>query len=203
MATGNPDELERLVESEQPHVVLFDLTTPWTNEPELMDRVIRISDAPVIFVSGQDVGQSMEHAFELGAADFLVKPFTRTELVARIKATLRRRVTPGHTGPPDSFLSGDLAIDYARRLVTVAGREVRLTATEYKLLFELSTAAGRVLTHKQLLRLVWGPLYESDRRVVRTYVKELRNKLGDDAKHPAFIFTEPRVGYRMAKPATK
>ena len=164
VATGNPDELERLVESEQPHVVLFDLTTPWTNEPELMNRVIRISDAPVIFVSGQDVGQSMEHAFELGAADFLVKPFTRTELVARIKATLRRRVTPGHTGPPDPFLSGDLAIDYARRLVTVAGREVRLTATEYKLLFELSTAAGRVLTHKQLLRLVWGPLYESDRR---------------------------------------
>ena len=86
--------------------------------------------------------------------------------------------------------------------MSVTDRPVHLTATEYKLLTELSTAAGRVLTHEQLLRRVWGPLYSSDARIVRTYVKELRHKLGDDAARPTYIFTEPGVGYRMARPST-
>ena len=144
----------------------------------------------------------MDRAFELGAADYVVKPFTPTELVARIRAALRKRAAPGQIGKLEPFLLGDLAIDYAERLVTVEGRQVQLTATEYKLLSELTAAAGRVLTHKQLLRMVWGPLYSSDSRIVHTYVKQLRHKLGDDARHPRYIFTEPRVGYRMAKPAT-
>ncbi len=144
----------------------------------------------------------MDRAFELGAADYVVKPFTPTELVARIRAALRKRTAPGQTGQLEPFLLGDLAIDYAERHVTVEGRQVHLTATEYKLLFKLSTAAGRVLTHGQLMRLVWGPLYESDVRIVHTYVKQLRNKLGDNARRPVYIFTERRVGYRMARPAT-
>ena len=95
----------------------------------------------------------------------------------------------------------DLTIDYDRRRVTIAGNPVHLTATEYKLLCELSTASGQVLTYEQLLRRAWGPLYSGDTRIVHTYVKQLRRKLGDDAKQPRYIFTEPRVGYHMAKPA--
>ena len=95
----------------------------------------------------------------------------------------------------------DMTIDYGRRLVTVAGHPVQLTATEYRMLSELSTAAGQVLTYEQLLRRAWGPLYSGDTRIVHTYVKQLRKKLGDDARQPRYIFTEPRVGYHMAKPA--
>ena len=200
--TGNPGDIERLMEVEQPHLVLMGITLPWSDGFELMERARKISDAPVIFVSGHGSAQNMDRAFELGAADYVVKPFTPTELVARIRAALRKRTAPGQTGQLEPFLLGDLAIDYAERHVTVEGRQVHLTATEYKLLFKLSTAAGRVLTHGQLMRLVWGPLYESDVRIVHTYVKQLRNKLGDNARRPVYIFTERRVGYRMARPAT-
>ena len=199
VVTGDPDGIERLVDVEQPHLVLLDTTLSRNGGFELMERINRISDAPVILLSGYGSGENMNRAFELGAADYLVKPFTPTEMVARIRAVLRRRASPVHNGPSGSFVLDDLTINYAERAVAVAGRPVELTATEYRLLFELSTAAGRVLTHEQLLRLVWGPLYSTDTRIVRTYVKALRRKLGDDANSPAYIFTERRVGYRMAK----
>ena len=197
VVTGNPDDIERLMESEKPHLVLLDMTSPWIEVFDLMERVGKVSDAPVIFVSGHGSGQNMDRAFELGAADYVVKPFTPTELAARIRAALRRRASPVQTEPPEPFVLGGLTIDYAERVVTVAGRRVQLTATEYKLLFELSAAAGRVLTYEQLLRRAWGPLYSTDVRIVHTYVKQLRGKLGDDARHPTYIFTEPRVGYHM------
>ena len=175
-------------------------TLPWSEGFKLMERIRRICDAPVIFVSGHSSGQNIERAFELGAADYVVKPFTATELVARTRAALRRRLAPVQDESAEPFMLGDLAIDYAERLVTVAGRQVQLTATEFRLLFELSTAAGQVLTYEQLLRRAWGPLYSTDVRIVHTYVKQLRRKLGDDARHPTYIFTEPRVGYYMKNP---
>ena len=202
VVTGDPEDIERLMGVEQPHLVLMDMTLSWDGGVELMERIRRISDAPVIFVSRYGSGQNMDRAFELGAADYVVKPFTPTELVARIKAAVRRRASPVQHGFSEPFVMGDLTIDYSGRVVTVAGRRVKLTATEYRLLFELSSAAGRVLTHEQLLRLVWGTLHSGDTRIVRAYVKQLRQKLGDDARQPAYIFTEPRVGYRMANPAT-
>ena len=197
VVTGNPDDIERLMESEQPHLVLMDMTPPWADGYELMERVRKTSDVPVIFLSGQGGGQNIDRAFELGAADYVVKPFTPTELAARTKAALRRRESPVQTEPPEPFVLGDLIIDYAERAVTVAGRRVHLTATEYKLLFELSAATGHVLTYEQLLRRAWGSLYSTDVRIVHTYIKQLRGKLGDDARHPTYIFTEPRVGYHM------
>ena len=202
VVTGDPEDIERLMGVEQLHLVLMDMTLSWDGGVELMERIRRISDAPVIFVSRYGSGQNMDRAFELGAADYVVKPFTPTELVARIKAAVRRRASPVQHGFSGPFVMGDLTIDYSGRVVTVAGRRVKLTATEYRLLFELSSAAGRVLTHEQLLRLVWGTLHSGDTRIVRAYVKQLRQKLGDDARRPAYIFTEPRVGYRMADPAT-
>ena len=202
VVTGDADDIERLVDQEKPHLVLLESEWSSTHSFELMERVRRSSEAPIIFVSGRGGNAGLEWAFELGAADYVDKPFTATELVARIKAALSRRSRPAQAGLAEPFLLGDLAIDYAERSVTVHGRRVSLTATEYRLLCELSTAAGRVLTHERLLRLVWGTLYASDARIVHTYVGRLRKKLGDEAKSPSYIFTQPGVGYHMAKAAT-
>ncbi len=139
-------------------------------------------------------------AFDMGADDYILKPFSPTELVARVRAALRRQSSPEGTQAREPYLLADLMIDYTERRVSVAGRPVQLTSTEYRLLSDLSTNAGRVMTHDQLLRRVWGPGYEGDTQPVRTHVKNLRRKLGDDPRDPTYIFTEPRVGYRMANP---
>ena len=133
-------------------------------------------------------------ALEIGAVDYIVKPFSATELTARVGAALRR------SAEPEPFLLGDMAIHYEQRLVTMAGRRVELTATEYELLRLLSMNAGRVVTNESLLRRVWGNHDSNDAKPVRTFVKQLRRKLGDDASRPAYILTERGVGYRMARP---
>ena len=198
---GDLDEAESIIETQKPHIILLEPALPSSEGLETLVRICRVSGVPVIFVAGHGWHQHIGHAFELGAFDYIAKPFTATELLARVGAALRRRSAAGRKEPSVSYLHGDLAIDYVEREVSVAGRPVHLTATEYKLLVELSAAAGRVSTHDQLLRRVWGPLYSSDARLVRTYVKELRRKLGDDAARPTYIFTEPGVGYRMPKPS--
>ena len=154
---------------------------------------------PVIFVSAYGQDEVVARAFDLGAADYVVKPFSPTELAARIRAALRRRAGPHPAEPSEPYSLGDLTIDYTGHRVAVAGRPVRLTPTEYELLVELSVHAGRVLTHAQLLKRVWGPERVGEPWLVREVVKRLRRKLGDDADNPAYIFTEPRVGYRMSK----
>ena len=127
-------------------------------------------------------------------------PFSPTELVARIRAALRRRAAPDWGEPSEPYTSGDLAIDYAERRVTVGSCAVHVTATEYELLVALSAAGGgRVLTHDHLLQRVWSMDNSGDPRLVRTVVKRLRRRLGDDADSPKYIFTEPHVGYRMAR----
>ena len=199
IVTGSPDEVERLIQAEKPHLVLMDLTLPGTDGIELTKRILGIIDVPVIFLSGHGGDQDVAQAFEAGADDYIVKPFSPTELVARIEAVLRRQAASDRTKAREPYLLGDLTINYAERRVTVAGRPVQLTSTEYNLLFELSINAGRVLTHDQLLRRGWGPDYPDDSRLLRSFLKKLRRKLGDDADNPTYVFTEPRVGYRMAK----
>ena len=195
------DEAEDIIETQKPHVVLLEPALPWSEGLETLVRICRVSGVPVIFVAGHGWDQYIGRAFELGAFDYMAKPFTSTELLARVRAALRRRSAAGRREPTVPYLHGDLFIDYGEREVSVAGSPVRLTATEYKLLVELSAAAGRVSTYEQLLRRVWGPLYTSDSRIVRTYIKELRHKLGDDAARPTYIFNEPGVGYLMPKPS--
>ena len=134
-----------------------------------------------------------QRPFRSGAADYIVKPFSPTELVARIAAALRGRAEP------EPFMLGDLAIRYDERRVTVAGRQVDLTATEFKLLHALSLNAGRVLTYDALKRQVWGNRYNSDTDLVRVFIQKLRRKLGDNPKEPAYIFNHRGVGYRMAR----
>ena len=199
IATGDPNDVPRLMEQEKPHLVLLDLMLPGVDGVDLMTDIMEMGDVPVIFVSAYGQDRLVARAFEMGADDYVVKPFSPTELVARIRAALRRRTT---SEPPVPYVVGDLTIDYAERLVTVRGVPVSLTAIEYRLLVELSANPGRVLTYEHLLRRVWGSEGGADVRPMRTAISAIRRKLGDDSDNPAYIFTELRVGYRMPRADT-
>ena len=197
--TADPEEVPRLVEEERPHLVLMDLMLPGTDGIELM-KSMRSPAVPVIFLSAYGQDHVIARAFEMGAADYVVKPFSPTELVARIQAAIRRQGTPpDHDPPAEPYLMGDLVIDHRRRRVTVAGQPIELTDTEYRVLAELSANAGRIMTHEQLLRRVWDRDSMGGSGPVRAIVKRLRRKLGDDADEPTYIFTRRRVGYWMAR----
>ena len=194
LVTGTPHDLPRIIRTERPRLVLLDLMLPDVDGIELMRQVPELADLPVIFISAYRRDETVSKALESGAADYLVKPFSPTELVARVRAALRRREAPA------PFAVGDLAVDYERRRVTVRGEALDLTATEYELVRVLSLDAGRVVTFETLLRRVWAKRENADANLVRNFVKNLRRKLGDDAASPAYLFNERGVGYRMAKP---
>ena len=199
VVTGDPAEAVRLMEEERPELALLDLMLPGIDGMDLMRDILAVADVPVIFLSGYGREEVVARALDMGAVDYVVKPFSPTELAARISAALRRRVT---VEPSEPYVLGDLTIDYARRRVTLAGGRVQLTPTEYGMLAELSAHAGRVLTHEHLLKRVWGEWGDGNVRPMRTMVSKLRRKLGDDADNPTYIFTEPRVGFRMPKGGT-
>ena len=190
IVTGDRD-LSRILRAEKPQLVLLDLMLPEADGIELMQSVPELADRPVIVITAYGRDETMAKALEAGAADYIVKPFTPTELTARIRAALRRQ-------EPASFVLGDLAIDYPHRRVTVGGQPVTLTVTEYELLRLLSVNAGRVVTSDSLMRQVWGGEDSANPALVRTFVMYLRRKLGDDGGKPTYILTERGVGYRMA-----
>ena len=198
--TGDPEEALRIVEEEKPDLVLLDLMLPGKDGIELMQDILEITDVPIIFLSAFGQDEVVARAFDLGASDYVVKPFSSTELSARIRASIRKRATPAPTEP---YVLGDLIVDYEHRTVTVAGRPVQLVAMEYRLLAELSASDGKVVTYDRLLNQVWRKKHTGDLRPMRTIVNKLRQKLGDNAANPRYIFTESRVGYRMPKGETK
>ena len=196
LVTGEHRELSRIIGAKRPDLVLLDLMLPGVDGIELMERVPELANAdlPVIYISGYGRDETIARALDSGAADYIVKPFSPTELVARVRAALRRRAEP------EPFVLGDLAIHYEARRVMVAGRGVELTATEYELLRVLSMNAGRVSTYDALLRQVWAGRGNADAEVVRAFVKSLRRKLGEDAKNPSYLFNVRGVGYRLRAP---
>ena len=196
IATG-PDDALHQMEAEKPQLALLDLALPGVEGFELMQDILDIADVPVICLAAPGRDPDIERALELGAADYMVKPFSPTELTARIRAALRKAAAgdPGDEAAP--FVLGDLTIDYAQRRVEIAGQSVHLTPIEYAMLRVLSLNGGRPMSHEQLLRRVWRMVSSGDPQVVRTHMRRLRRKLGDDADRPRYIFTEPRVGYRM------
>ena len=194
LTTGNPNEVSDLVDEHDPHLVLLDLLLPEMDGIELMQKVPALADRPVIFLSAYGRDETVVRALEMGAVDYIVKPFSPMELVARIQTALRKSDVF-----PETFQSGALVINYEERRVTVSEVPLELTAIEYDLLRVLSTNAGRVVTYENLLRTVWRLTGREDRRRVRAFVKKLRDKLGDDADNPTYILTEPRVGYRMPR----
>ena len=185
------------MEANAPHLALLDLMLPGTDGIELMKDIRAIANIPVIFLSAYDQEEVVVRAFDTGADDYVVKPFSASELAARIRAALRKRAALGPGEPSGSYVLGDLVIDYAGRSVSVSGRPVQLTAIEYRLLVELTANAGKTLTHDHLMEQVWDRRSDGDLRPMRTALRSLRRKLGDDARSPSYIFTVPNVGYRM------
>ena len=200
IVAADPEEALRLMAENRPRLLLLDMMLPGADGIDLMRDLSGIADVPVVFLSAYGSDQVVARAFEMGAADYIVKPFSPTELVARVGAALRRWSGPHWSEPAEPYVRGDLTVDYTQRLVTLAGQPVELTAKEYDLLRVLSARAGQVLTHEQVLRQVWGA-DKGDMRALRSVLLRLRRKLGEDGGDPTWIFSVPRVGYRMAEAA--
>ena len=200
VVTSDPSQVITLVETEEPDLVLLDVMLPGTSGFDLLQHIREVSGVPVIFLTASNQDDHVVRGLKMGADDYMTKPFSPSELLARIEASLRRRVLSDTLEVRPPFVLDDLTINFTERRVIVGGRPVSLSATEYKLIYELATHAGQVLTHGQILQRVWGPEYSGENELIRSFIRNLRRKLGDDARHPRFIFTEPQVGYRMPPP---
>jgi two-component system KDP operon response regulator KdpE len=178
----------------RPDLVILDLGLPDLDGVEVTRRLREWTQLPIIILSVRGQEGDKIAALDAGADDYLTKPFGVGELLARMRVAVRRSAGPA-AGPV--IVQGDLIVDLARRLVTVAGREVALTPTEYDLLRVLATHAGKVLTHQQLLRQVWGTGYEQEQHLLRVNISNLRRKLEPGMAQPRYVQTEPGVGYRL------
>ena len=192
--------VEGLLADEKPELIVLDLNSPEAEGLRLTRRLTSEYNTPIIVLSEKGDDESVVRAFDMGADDYVVKPFSQSELLARIKSSLRKWTYSAQPQAPAGYVSGNVVVNIDARTLTVGGATVPLTATEYKLLYELSSNAGRVLTQDELLQRAWGPEYAGEPQLLRSYIKSLRQKLGDNARRPTFIFTEHGVGYRMAKP---
>ena len=192
--------LDRLA-IEQPDLILLDLMLPGNLDGyEVCRRIREFSQTPIIMLTARAQENDLLRGFEAGADDYLTKPFSAKELVARVKAVLRRSQRPEETSTA-TWTCGDLTINFAQHGVQVAGQPVALTRTEYALLRELALHANRVMTHQDLLARVWGPEYRDDVDYLRAYVRYLRRKLEADPSNPKYILTSLGVGYMLACPA--
>ena len=196
VATG--DEGIDVAATDPPAIVILDLGLPDTDGLEVCRELRQWSEVPILILSARYDEMEKVRALDLGADDYLTKPFGTQELLARIRVALRR-ADRHHTVPP-LIVAGDLRIDLARRQVTCAGVEVRLTPTEYTLLTELATNAGRVLTHQWLLQHAWGAGYEDNVQNLHVFISQLRRKLEPQPARPRYILTEPGIGYRFCTP---
>jgi two-component system KDP operon response regulator KdpE len=193
-ATGQ----DGLVQAAQyrPSVIMLDLGLPDLDGVSVLKRLREWSRVPVIILSVQDRDAEKAAALDAGADDYVTKPFGTAELLARLRVALRHS---GEPAEPPVFRTGELVVDLADRRVTVAGKEVSFTATEYNLLRLLVRHAGKILTHRFLLREIWGPNAENQSHYLRVYVARLREKLESDPSRPALLLTEPGIGYRLVE----
>ena len=195
-ATTGADGLVE-VASRQPDVVIVDLGLPDIDGLEVIRRLREWSAVPVIVLSARGQERDKVTALDAGADDYVSKPFSAGELLARIRVALRHTAGASHEGGDAAFEVGELQVDQLRRHVTMRGAEVKLTPIEYKLLTTLVRHAGKVVTHQQLLREVWGPGHDAQSHYVRVYMAHLRHKLEAEPARPRYLLTEPGVGYRL------
>ena len=186
-----------LVEQERPDLVLLDIAMPGLDGYETLRRLREFSDGPVIMLTARDGVLDKVKGLELGADDYVTKPFDHLELLARVKALLRRLAMPAPVSWAPSFASGELTVDFASQQVRLRGALVSLTPVEYKLLYHLVRNAGHVLRHETLLAKVWGREYVDEVDYLRVYIRRLRRKLEANPEQPAYILTERGVGYRF------
>jgi len=197
-ASGEP--AIEMVALEQPDLVLLDIMLPrGLDGYEVCRRIREFSDVPVIMLTAKAQESDMLRGFDVGADDYLTKPFSAKELIARVKAVLRRTQRPEEmvTTP---LTCGEMEIDFARRTIKVRGEQVSLTRTEYALLRQLALNSNRVMLHQDLLTNVWGQEYRDDIDYLRAYIRYLRRKLEADPSNPRYILTSPGVGYMLACP---
>jgi two-component system, OmpR family, KDP operon response regulator KdpE len=196
-ATTGADGLVE-VGSRLPDVVVVDLGLPDMDGLQVIRRLREWSAVPIIVLSARGQEQDKVAALDAGADDYVSKPFGAGELLARIRVALRHTTGASREGGEASFKVGDLQVDLVRRHVALGAREIRLTPIEYKLLTTLVRHAGKVITHQQLLREVWGPTHTDQPHYVRVYMAHLRHKLEAEPARPRYLLTEPGVGYRLA-----
>lgn len=182
-----------------PDVIVLDLGLPDRDGQELISELKRASTAPIIVLSVRADEREKVKALDAGANDYVVKPFGMPEFIARLRAALRNRAAAATPGAV--YRVGQLVVDVPRHRVSLAEQPIKLSPREFDLLALLAANPGRVLTHRQLLRTVWGPGHEHDTQYLRVYIGQLRDKLGDDPDSPRFVANEPGVGYRLLDPA--
>jgi two-component system KDP operon response regulator KdpE len=200
LGAGDGEKALDAVERESPDIVLLDIGLPGRDGFDVLRELREFSDVPVVMLTARDDSMDKVKALELGADDYVTKPFNHLELMARVRAVLRRHDMPAPASRAPSFRSGDLEVDFARQEARLRGERLDLTPTEYKLLYHLVRNAGHVLQHGTLLAKVWGREYVDETDYVRVYIRRLRDKLGDDPEHPRYIATERRLGYRFIAP---
>ncbi len=200
MAMDGVQALQTL-EAEQPDLVILDIIMPEMDGFDVCRRLREWSQIPVIMLSALGDESDKVQCLDLGADDYITKPFGKAEFIARVKAVMRRAEAASPTPTPPSIKSGDLEINFSKRKVTVKGKEVALTSTEYALLQELALNAGKVLTYTHLLQKVWGADYADEREYLHVFVSRLRAKLEADPKKPRYITTVSGVGYRFEEMA--
>lgn len=198
-ATSGDEALDQL-RTERPDLILLDVNMPGRSGLETCSEIRATSDVPIIMLTVRNTERDKVQALDAGADDYVVKPFGAEELMARIRAALRR-AAPAELLPP--FLSADLKIDFEKRSVLVKGQPVRLTPKEFELLRHLVANQGKALGHRRLLQAVWGPDYGEETEYLRVFINQLRKKIEPDPHHPRYIHTEPWVGYRFEPPREK
>jgi two-component system KDP operon response regulator KdpE len=194
----NAAEALKALTAEKPDLVILDLGLPDKSGLEVIAEIRRSSAVPIIVLSARDDERTKVEALDLGADDYVSKPFGMAELMARLRAALRHAFQA--QGELPAFVSGELAVDLVRRHVTRAGHEIKLSPKEFDLLRHLVMHAGKVLTHRHLLRDVWGPAHVDDVQYLRVFIRGLRQKLEPDPTRPTHILTELGVGYRLQLP---
>jgi two-component system KDP operon response regulator KdpE len=195
-AANGKEALEK-ARAEMPDIVLLDIMMPGMDGFETLKRLRQFSQTPVLILTAKDEEEDRIKGLELGADDYIGKPFSHRELVSRIRAVLRRHYAPPPIPQTTVKVDDRLVIDFARREVLVNGERVNLRPTEYRLLYHLVQNAGYVMTHEMLLTRVWGPEYRSETHYLRLYITYLRQKIEEDLAHPKYILTERGIGYRF------
>ena len=189
-----------LVEAEAPDLVMADFCLPDMSGLDLVAKVREFSDVPLVITMDHEIGMDRSKVLEAGADDYITKPFSPVDLLAKVNALFRRTYATGFGRDHQPLVSGDLTITSSTREVLLSGESIKLTPHEYNLLLHLVRNEGRVLTHRTLLAKVWGAEYADDSGIVKKYICCLRHKLGEDAHHPRMILSERGLGYKFVRP---
>ncbi len=189
----------KMAEAEKPDVLVLDIMMPVVDGLEVCRRVREFSTAPIIMLTAKGEEDDKVQGLDSGADDYLTKPFSSPELVARVRAQLRRSKDYTREDAQPSFTSGSLTVDFAQHQASIDGKPVNLTPTEYRILAYLARNAGRVVTQPDLLSKVWGPEYKDEAHLLRVNIARLRQKVESDPSHPRYIVTRPGIGYTLAR----